>query len=58
MRIICNTDKAFYKVSTNFGRFYEFVNKECDVTNKQDIEYFLSLANYKGGKKKGELNGI
>lgn len=40
------TTRDFYKVSTNTGKFYEFIKKECDVEDKDDIEFFSNHPDY------------
>lgn len=60
MKVICkNTNRDFYKVSVNSGRFYEFVNKECEVTDIDDLAFFKNHSGYevseeKVKKKKGD----
>ena len=64
MKVICKcTDRDFYKVSTASGNFYEFINKECEVTDRVDIEYFSNHEGYeveevKKKVKKVEEDGI
>ena len=54
MKVICsNTKRDYYKVSTAKGNFYEFINKECEVTDKDDLAYFSNHKGYKVEKKKG-----
>ena len=63
VKCLC-TDRDFYKVSVGSGRMYEFVNKECEVTDKEDIEYFSDHNGYeiqeeiKKKKVKGEEDGL
>jgi len=61
MKVICKcTDRDFYKVSTNNGNFYEFINKESEVTNEKDLLFFKNHSGYEVSeikkKKKEEVD--
>lgn len=49
--------EKFFKTSTNSGLFYEFIDNECEVENKQDIEDFSNNPMYEIVEKKKSKKG-
>ena len=44
--------EKFWKTSTNSGIFYEFIDNECEVENKQDIDDLSNNPMYEVVEKK------